>query len=167
MSKKAQSQTISPKAQSSKTPDKKRLAKKSRKVLPLWAWFLVGALILGGVWWLAQPKGEAKTAGLAREVNFQEAARLREEGAFMLDVREVSEWTAGHIPGATLIPLGELNSRLAEVPKDAKVVVVCRSGNRSAEGRDILLRAGYENVTSMAGGMNNWTAAGYPTVNGN
>jgi len=167
MSKKAHSQTITPKAHLSKTQDKKSPVKKSWNVLPLWVWFLVGVLILGGVWWLAQPKGEGKTAGLAREVNVQEAARLREEGALMLDVREVSEWTAGHIPEATLVPLGTLESRLAEVPKDAKIVVVCRSGNRSAEGRDILLRAGYENVTSMAGGMNDWSAAGYPTVTGN
>ncbi|HSN95498.1 MAG TPA: rhodanese-like domain-containing protein, partial [Anaerolineaceae bacterium] len=60
-----------------------------------------------------------------------------------------------------------LENRLVEVPKDTKIVVVCRSGNRSAQGRDILLKAGYENVTSMAGGMNDWVAAGYPSVTGN
>jgi rhodanese-related sulfurtransferase len=85
----------------------------------------------------------------------------------MLDVRQPDEWAAGHIPGATLIPLGELSSRLAEVPEDRQVVVVCRSGNRSAQGRDILLGAGYPSATSMAGGMNAWTAAGYETVTGN
>jgi len=52
------------------------------------------------------------------------------------------------------------------VPQDRQVVVVCRSGNRSAQGRDILLAAGYPSVTSMAGGMNDWTAAGYETATG-
>jgi rhodanese-related sulfurtransferase len=71
-----------------------------------------------------------------------------------------------HIPDATLIPLGELVSRVSEVPRDRQVVVVCRSGNRSAEGRDILLRAGFPSVTSMAGGMNDWAASGYATASG-
>ncbi|MEA5077769.1 MAG: rhodanese-like domain-containing protein, partial [Anaerolineaceae bacterium] len=69
-------------------------------------------------------------------------------------------------PGATLIPLGELANRLSELPKDQEIVVVCRSGNRSAQGRDILLNAGFTNVTSMAGGMNQWSAAGYETTSG-
>jgi rhodanese-related sulfurtransferase len=81
-------------------------------------------------------------------------------------VREPDEWVESHIPGATLIPLGELASRVSEVPQDQEVVVVCRSGNRSAEGRDILLSAGFEHVTSMAGGVNQWKAAGFETVSG-
>ena len=103
---------------------------------------------------------------LPAEVPVAEALALRESGAFVLDVRQPDEWAAGHIPGATLIPLGDLSARIAEVPKDRQVVVVCRSGNRSAQGRDILLGAGYPSVTSMAGGMNDWTAAGYPTETG-
>ena len=62
--------------------------------------------------------------------------------------------------------LGELASRVAEVPADRDVVVVCRSGNRSAQGRDILLGAGYAAVTSMAGGMNDWAGSGRPVVTG-
>lgn len=100
------------------------------------------------------------------EVDVAEAAALRADGALMLDVREPSEWASGHIPDATLIPLGQLEARVAEVPTDRIVVVVCRSGNRSAQGRDILLQAGRATVTSMAGGMNDWTAAGLPTVAG-
>jgi rhodanese-related sulfurtransferase len=105
-------------------------------------------------------------AALPAEVSTAEALALREAGAFVLDVRQPEEWNAVHIPGATLIPLGELSSRLSEVPKDRQVVVVCRSGNRSAQGRDILLGAGFPSVTSMAGGMNDWAAAGYPTATG-
>ncbi len=167
MSKTAQSQSVAPKGRPNKLTDKKSLAQKSRKALPLWIWLLAGVLILGATWWLTRQAGEANSEGLAREVNVQEAATLREAGAFVLDVREMSEWTAGHIPGATLIPLGELENRLVEVPKDVKILVVCRSGNRSAQGRDILLKAGYESVTSMAGGMNDWVAAVYPSVTGN
>jgi len=103
---------------------------------------------------------------LPAEVSTADALALREAGAFILDVRQPDEWTAGHIPDATLIPLGDLASRVAEVPKDRQVVVVCRSGNRSATGRDVLLGAGYPSVTSMAGGMNDWAAAGYPTESG-
>ncbi len=106
-------------------------------------------------------------AALPAEVPVAEASRLRDAGAFVLDVREPDEWAAGHIPDATLLPLGELQARVAEVPRDRQVVVVCRSGNRSAQGRDILLGAGFPSVTSMAGGMNEWAAAGYVTTTGN
>jgi rhodanese-related sulfurtransferase len=55
---------------------------------------------------------------------------------------------------------------VSEVPQDQEVVVVCRSGNRSQQGRDILLSAGFEQVTSMAGGVNQWKSAGFETVSG-
>ncbi len=106
------------------------------------------------------------TANPALAVDVQEAYDLREAGAFLLDVRQPEEWEAGHIPGATLIPLGELESRVGELPEDQQIVVVCRSGNRSASGRDILLDAGFTDVTSMDGGMNAWASAGYETVTG-
>jgi rhodanese-related sulfurtransferase len=112
-----------------------------------------------------QRNGEAFAVGnqgnLPKEVSVAEASRLRDEGVFMLDVREPYEWDEYHIPGAVLIPLGKLENRLSEVPHDQEIVVVCRSGNRSAVGRDILLSAGFEDVTSMAGGMNQWRAAGF------
>ena len=108
----------------------------------------------------------ASFAPLPLEISVQEAASMRDQGAFILDVREPSEWEAVHIPDATLIPLGTLAQRVAEVPKDKDIVVVCRSGNRSQEGRDILLQAGFMRVTSMAGGVNQWRAAGFPTASG-
>ncbi len=117
----------------------------------------VGAVLLGG-----QPKA----AAVPLEISVAEAVQKRAEGAFILDVRQPEEWNEVHIPGATLIPLGELPSRLNEVPRDQEIVVVCRSGNRSQSGRDILLDAGFKNVTSMAGGVNSWKSQGYPTVTG-
>ena len=91
---------------------------------------------------------------------------MQKAGGLVLDVREPSEWAGGHIAGATLIPLGELPARLAELSKDRTIVVVCHSGNRSAQGRDILRDAGFPSVTSIAGGMTAWLAAGLPVVTG-
>ncbi len=106
------------------------------------------------------------TALLPDTISVAEAAVKRDAGAFILDVRTSDEWNTVHIPGATLIPLDQLGARLNEVPRDKEVVVVCHSGNRSTQGRDILKNAGYSQVTSMAGGMNQWQATGLPTVTG-
>lgn len=108
----------------------------------------------------------APAVALPAEISVVDAAAKRDGGAFILDVRQPDEWTAVHIPGATLIPLDQLQARMNEVPKDKEVVVVCRSGNRSAQGRDILKNAGFTQVTSMAGGMTQWSAAGLPTATG-
>ncbi|MBN1666562.1 MAG: rhodanese-like domain-containing protein [Anaerolineales bacterium] len=99
---------------------------------------------------------------LAADVTVEQGYELVQEGAFLLDVREQSEWDDFHAPMATLIPLGELASRVDELPQDQDIVVICNSGNRSQEGRDILLQAGFERVTSIDGGMQDWRAAGYP-----
>ena len=131
----------------------------------LWAGLGLIAVVLAGVF-LFKPGNSATADNLPREVSVSEAATLRDDGAFILDVREPDEWNESHIPGATLIPLGELASRVDEVPQDQEVVVVCRSGNRSQQGRDILLAAGLKQVTSMAGGINQWKAAGFQTVSG-
>jgi rhodanese-related sulfurtransferase len=99
----------------------------------------------------------------AAEISVQEAYKIYQEGnAYFLDVREPSEWAEYHAPNSTLIPLGELAARVNELPKDKQIVVVCRSGNRSQEGRDLLKRAGFTNVTSMAGGLKTWRDSGYP-----
>jgi rhodanese-related sulfurtransferase len=128
---------------------------------------LLAAVLLGVIFvQQAQAPAAAVQPSVAKEISVAEAVQKRDLGAFMLDVRQPEEWDEVHIPGATLIPLDQLSNRLGEVPKDQEVVVVCRSGNRSQEGRDILLRAGYQQVTSMAGGMNDWQNQGHPTVSG-
>jgi rhodanese-related sulfurtransferase len=130
----------------------------------LWVVLALVGLGLGVVWLMS---GNTTTASsMPPEISVEEAVAKQQAGAFLLDVREPSEWNDAHIAGATLIPLGELQSRVNELPKDQEIVVVCRSGNRSAQGRDILLNAGFDQVTSMAGGLNQWKAAGYPTVSG-
>lgn len=140
--------------------------KTARKTgVPVWVWAVLalGVVALAA---FALLGGGAKSTTLPAEVSVQKAAELRNQGVFVLDVREPDEWAQAHIPGATLIPLGELQARVNELPKDQPVLVYCRSGNRSATGRDILKAAGFENVTSMAGGINQWMAAGYETVSG-
>jgi len=102
------------------------------------------------------------SASLAPEISAAEAYAKYQNGAFVLDVRTNEEWNEFHAPNTTLIPLDQLATRVNEVPRDREIVVVCRSGNRSRQGRDILLNAGFENVTSMTGGLNEWRSLGYP-----
>ena len=122
---------------------------------------LVFLALLAAIVFFVQPE-----AATPLEVSVDQAYQAYQDGAFLLDVREQAEWDAFHIPGATLIPLGQLADRLAEVPTDREIVVVCRSGNRSQSGRDILLQAGLTDVTSMSGGVTAWSNAGYP-IDGN
>ena len=143
----------------------KKSVKKSNNSTLLWVGLGIIVLVFAGVM-LTRSNTASSAAGLPSEISVSEASTMRDAGAFILDVRQPEEWVEGHIPNATLIPLGELASRVSELPQDQEIVVVCRSGNRSAQGRDILLAAGFENVTSMAGGMNQWSSAGYDTVTG-
>ncbi len=115
---------------------------------------------------LANGGGQAVSSdSLPQTISPQDAYSLYQKGdTFFLDVREQSEWDEFHAPNTTLIPLGELAARVNEVPKDKPIVVVCRSGNRSDQGRDILKQAGYTNVTSMDGGLKTWRDLGYPTI---
>lgn len=143
-----------------------RKAQQQKKNNQYILWGIIALVVLGlSVVWLMS-RNTTTASSLAPEISVQDAAAKQQAGAFILDVREPAEWNEAHIAGATLIPLGELASRVSELPKDAEIVVVCRSGNRSAQGRDILLNNGFPQVTSMAGGLNEWRAAGYPTVSG-
>jgi rhodanese-related sulfurtransferase len=135
---------------------------KAKTGFPPWVWIFLAVAVLAaaslGLVYLSRQAAPA----LPSTVSVAQAAQLRAQGAMVLDVREQSEWDQFHIPDATLIPLGQLATRINEVPKNRDVVVVCRTGVRSAQGRDILLQAGYTRVTSLAGGMTQWQAAGMP-----
>ncbi len=85
-------------------------------------------------------------------------------GAVLLDVREPDEWSAGHAPGARHLPMQQVPARMAEVPMDGVVLVVCRSGVRSANVVRFLLANGWDNVINLDGGMRAWVAAGHPLV---
>jgi rhodanese-related sulfurtransferase len=89
------------------------------------------------------------------------------EAAVLLDVREDQEWTAGHIPGATHLPMYRLPAQwpehARELPTDARIVVVCAVGQRSAMVTEWLLRQGFD-AMNLAGGMVAWAASGRPVV---
>jgi rhodanese-related sulfurtransferase len=104
----------------------------------------------------------AFSSDLPSTISVSDAYNLYQNGAFVLDVRTQEEWNEYHVPNTTLIPLDQLPSRIDEIPSDRQIIVVCRSGNRSQQGRDILLKAGFEQVTSMAGGLTEWRNSGYP-----
>lgn len=86
---------------------------------------------------------------------------------FLLDVREPAEWQAGHAPEAYHLPMQEIPARLAEIPMDGDVVVVCRVGGRSAMVVEFLQSNGWNNVINLDGGMRAWEAAGLPLVGEN
>lgn len=93
-------------------------------------------------------------------------AKLQAKPApFVLDVRQPDEYNAGHIAGATLIPLGELNARLNKLPKDREIICVCASGSRSSSATRQLIGAGY-NAVNLRGGMGGWQRAGLPIKKG-
>lgn len=74
----------------------------------------------------------------------------------LVDVREPDEVSAGTLPGAVNIPLGDLPSRLGELDKTRRVVVLCRSGGRSTQAANILTDAGFTDVVNLEGGMLAW-----------
>ncbi len=84
----------------------------------------------------------------------------------VVDVRESEEYTQGlgHIEGALLVPLGQLEGRLAELPRDRPIVTVCRSGARSARAAAMLGKAGFAEVANLRGGMLRWRAEGLPAL---
>lgn len=97
------------------------------------------------------------------EVEPHDAVRLVGGGAFLLDVREHEEWQVGRAPDAYHLPLGELGARLHEIPTDRAVVVVCRSGARSAYAASALAAKGFE-ALNLTGGMQAWHAVGLEVV---
>lgn len=84
------------------------------------------------------------------------------DGLHVLDVREDVEWRGGHIEGATHIPLGDLPSRVPDVP-EGQTLVVCKVGGRSARAVAYLQQQGHD-VVNLDGGMLDWEAAGRPMV---
>ncbi len=111
----------------------------------------------------AAPTAEIDIANLPNTLDVRTVDALRGRAdVVVFDVREQTEYDAGHIPGVKLIPLGQLPSRVAEIPKDKTIIVTCRSGNRSGQAADFLRKQGYSNVHNMEGGIVAWQQAGLP-----
>jgi rhodanese-related sulfurtransferase len=96
-----------------------------------------------------------------REVGREEARKLIDEGAQLVDVRVDHEWEVGRIAGATHLPLPELPQRLGEIDKDRPVVLYCRGGNRSSMATEALTDAGYDAV-KLTEGIVGWSGEGLP-----
>jgi rhodanese-related sulfurtransferase len=106
---------------------------------------------------LLHPDVEDYTAKETRD----EVAR----GALLIDVREPSEWQAGHIPDAKHIPMGQIAHRIAELPRDRKIIFTCRSGNRSGTIKDYMIdEHGYTDVHNQLGGILAWQVEGLPVI---
>ena len=132
-----------------------------------WIWALAAVIVVVVAMVAFLPGTGAGGNSMPATINVTEAADRFAQGAYLLDVREQVEWEEAHVEGAVLIPLSELSTRLDELPTDEDILVICRSGNRSAQARDLLRQAGFERVTSISGGINAWMAAGLPVVSGN
>ena len=97
------------------------------------------------------------------QITPEDAVGLLDQGAVLVDVRETDEWNQGRAPQAVHIPLGELGVRLAELPTDRTLVMVCRSGGRSGVAAEALVNRGLK-ALNLAGGMQAWKAASLPVV---
>lgn len=105
------------------------------------------------------PSGDVTVADIKAALNGEPTDALTPEWT-LIDVREHEEWDNGHAPGAVHIPLSELPARIEELP-DTELVIVCRSGGRSARATQWLNHAGFE-ARNLDGGMKAWWAAGLP-----
>jgi rhodanese-related sulfurtransferase len=99
------------------------------------------------------------------EVDVETLATQLQHGAFLLDVRRLEEYVEAHVVGAVLVPLDQLANRVAEIPTDRDVYVICRSGARSANAARFLASVGIT-ATNVAGGTLAWLDAGRPVATG-
>ncbi len=100
------------------------------------------------------------------EITPAEGQQKVKDGAVLVDVREANEYSEVHAQGAVLIPLSEFESRYTELPKDKELVVICRSGARSARAIEFLEKNGYNETFNLGGGTIAWVEAGLPAIRG-
>jgi rhodanese-related sulfurtransferase len=91
---------------------------------------------------------------------------INREDALVLDVRETSEWSSGHIPNARHVALGQLEKHMSELEKfkGKPIIVCCASGNRSSSACATLKKAGFDRVFSLNDGIGGWKGAGLPVT---
>lgn len=123
---------------------------------------LVGALFLS-FFVLAFTELRRKSMGLT-SVEPQEAVRLINSDATVIDLRSPEAFARGHIVNAKNIPLGELDASLQKVKKYKSIVAVCDAGISSNQAVNTLRKAGLDNVYGLRGGINAWTQANLPLV---
>ena len=112
--------------------------------------FWVAALALGAIF-------VSQQLGANNGIDAKQALGMTQQGALLLDVRQLEEFTAIHAPDAKLIPLGELPARLGELDASKEIVVYCRTGSRSASAVEFLIEAGFPRVWNLKGGIHGWS----------
>lgn len=116
---------------------------------------LVGLVIASGL-------GACAANPSYKNVSVSELRSAQTTHALILDVRQPEEYATGHVPGAKLLPLGEVEARASEVPTDQPVYVICHSGNRSRQASQTLAAKGKRDIRNVEGGILAWQQAGYP-----
>jgi glyoxylase-like metal-dependent hydrolase (beta-lactamase superfamily II)/rhodanese-related sulfurtransferase len=94
------------------------------------------------------------------------ALQARDPETLLLDVREPDEYLHGHVPGAVNIPQADLASRLDELPREQRLLLICEHGMRSLRAAQFLRQMGYERVATVTGGTAAWRAGGHPLTTG-
>jgi rhodanese-related sulfurtransferase len=98
-------------------------------------------------------------------VSLDQARAEHEAGnALLVDIREPEEHATGVVPGARLLPMRQLSARLAELPKDRPVLLICNTQNRSRATFEALRDRGWTNLRYVGGGMSEWNRRGWKTV---
>lgn len=99
---------------------------------------------------------------LIKEIEVSELVQLKEKGESIrvIDIRQPAELSAGMIPGAEGLPMHIIPLRINEFKRDEKLVMVCRSGARSAQACMFMQQQGYDNVYNLRGGMIAWSGSG-------
>ena len=107
-----------------------------------------------------------KLRGYSSVTPSQSTQLINHDEAMIIDVREVNEYSEGHIINSLHIPLSTLNKRMSEIEKHKanKVIVACRSGHRSANACANLKKAGFEHVFNLSGGVMAWQNANLPLI---
>ncbi len=101
-------------------------------------------------------------ADLPRVTPEELATQIEEGDVTVVDVRAESEFSEGRVPGSIVAPLSHLAERVRDVPREARVVLVCQSGTRSAIGASVLASLGFQSIANMPGGVVEWARAGLP-----
>ncbi len=89
---------------------------------------------------------------------------LQNKSAVVFDIREPNEHATGVADGARLLPMSQIGQRLAEIPKDQPVLLVCNTQNRSSKVAEALKQRGYSQVQYVNGGMSSWNQRGLPMI---
>ena len=141
-------------------------SRSGKSIRTVWMVALLLVAIFGIGFLIVQIAGELAPWRLADEISPDDARKQLAGGAIVLDVRTYEEFVGGHIEKSLFMPLEELASLMSALPRDRLIITVCRTGLRSIQARYILQEAGYDQVTSLKGGMEAWIAAGFPVVYG-